>query len=209
MTPVIDIIDFLARATGPTLYVLVAVLAFSETAMFFDLLVPGEVGMVLAGAAGAQGDVSLLGLVVAGASGALLGDSFSYVLGRRYGPRLVHRFAFVRRRLEPHLDSAHAYFARRGGVAVFGARWVGALRAVVPFVAGTAAMPYPRFLVWNVLASFGWVSTTVALGWYAGEPAARAVDRIGLVVSAVVVVVIAAAWLRRRQRSRRGTAATK
>jgi undecaprenyl-diphosphatase len=201
---VIDVIDFLARASGATLYLLVAFLAFSETAMFVDLLVPGEVGMVLAGAAAARGEGSLLGLVVAGASGAVLGDSFSYLLGRRYGPRLVHRWGFVRRRLEPHLEHAHAYFARRGGTAVFGARWVGALRAVVPFVAGAASMPYPRFLLWNVLASFGWVGTTVALGWYAGEPAARAVDRVGLAVSAVVVGVIVLVWLGRRSRRRHG-----
>lgn len=196
----VDVIDFLARATGAALYLLVAILAFSETAMFLDLLVPGEVGMVLAGAAGARGDTSLLGLVGAGAFGAVLGDTFSYVLGRRYGSRLVHRWDFVRRRLEPHLEGAHAYFARKGGVAVFGARWVGALRAVVPFVAGTAAMPYPRFLLWNVLASLGWVTTTVTLGWVAGEPAANVVDRIGPVLSAVVVVLLVLSWMRRRRR---------
>jgi membrane-associated protein len=199
---VIDVIDALARATGPVLYLLVAGLAFSETAIFVDLVVPGEVGMVVAGAAGARSDVGLVGLVAAGAAGAVVGDSFSYAMGRLYGARLVHRWGFVRRRLEPRLDRARDHFERRGGLAVFGARWVGALRAVVPFVAGTASMPYPRFLAWNVSASVGWVATTVALGWYMGAPVARAVDRVGLVVSGVVVALLALVWFHRRRRKR-------
>jgi membrane-associated protein len=199
---VIDVVDAVARATGPLLWLLVGALAFAETALFADLVVPGEVGMVLAGAAGARGDGNFVALVGAGVVGAVLGDSCSYALGARYGTGMVHRWRFVRRRLEPKLDAAHAYFERRGAAAVFLGRWVGALRAVVPFVAGTAGMGFPRFLAWNLLASLGWVTTTVGLGWFVGEPAARAVDRVGLAVSVAVVAVAALAWLWHRHRRR-------
>ena len=195
-----DIIEWVAGLTGPVLYLAVAGLAFGETAIFVDLLVPGEVGMVIAGAAGAEAGLRLPLLVLAGAIGATVGDSVSYVIGRRWGFRLVHRWAFTRTRLEPKLTAAQRYFARRGGSAVFLGRWVGALRAVVPLVAGAARMPYRRFLAWNVLASAGWATAAVSLGWYLGEPVARTVDRIGLVLSAVLVALLCLWAVRRRLR---------
>jgi undecaprenyl-diphosphatase len=196
-----DIIEWVAQLTGPVLYVAVAGLAFGETAILFDLVVPGEVGMVIAGAAGAEAGLRLPLLVLAGAMGATVGDSVSYAIGRRWGFRLVHRWGITRTRLEPKLDAAQHYFARRGGSAVFLGRWVGALRAVVPLVAGAARMPYRRFLAWNVLASVGWATTVVCLGWYLGEPVARTVDRVGLVLSAVLVVALGAWAVRRRLRA--------
>jgi membrane-associated protein len=176
------------------LHLLVAGLAFAETALFLDLLVPGEVGLVLAGAAARHGGTATLpGLIAAGSVGAVLGDSCSYVLGRlasgsRLGLRVSHE-----------LHRAERFFERRGGMAVFLGRWVGALRAVVPFVAGAAHMPYGRFFAWNVAASLGWVSTVVAVGWYFGDDVARTVDRLGAGLSLVVVVGLGVWFLRRRR----------
>jgi membrane protein DedA with SNARE-associated domain len=84
---------------------------------------------------------------------------------------------------------------------VFLGRWVGALRAVVPFVAGAAHMPYGRFLAWNVAASIGWVTTVVLLGWTLGNTVAATVDRVGAVVSVLVVVAIVL-WVVRLRRVR-------
>ncbi len=69
-------------------------------------------------------------LIAAGAIGSVLGDSFGFFIGHRWGRGLIERWSFTRRHFEPKLDSAEEYFERHGGLAVFVARWVGALRAV-------------------------------------------------------------------------------
>jgi undecaprenyl-diphosphatase len=184
------ILDGVGRLGGVLLCLAVFGVSFGESAVLLDFVVPGEVGMVVAGAAAKRNDVSPWLLVAIGTVGSVLGDSFSYVVGRRWGMALVRRWRWLRRRLEPRLERAHDHFQGRGGRAVFVARWVGALRALVPLVAGTSAMPYRRFLAWDTLAAVLWVTTMVWLGALLGDDIARVVDRVGTAISLVVVGVI-------------------
>jgi len=178
-------------------------LAFSECALFMDLVVPGEAGMVVAGAAAARAEVPLVTMIAAAAVGAIAGDSVSYWMGRRFGMRLIRRWEPVRRRLEPRVERSHAYFAQRGGTAVFLGRFVGAVRGVVPAVAGMSAMPYRRFLSWNVLASIVWTSAVVSAGYLLGRNVEKVVSKASLAITLVVVGVAVTWWLvRRRNRSR-------
>lgn len=196
-----NLLDAVAGLHGSVLYLVVFLLAFGEAAIGADLVVPGEVGLVVASAAAAHGDLSLTVVIAVAVTGAVAGDSTSFLLGRRFGPRLVRRWSFTRRHLEPKLATAQAYFARRGGWSVFAARWVGALRAVVPAVAGMSGMRYLRFLAWDVPAAVGWVSVVASLGWVFGDDVASLVDRIGGWVSAAAVAVLAAIWFLRRRKS--------
>jgi membrane protein DedA with SNARE-associated domain len=195
------LIDGVADLGPVGLHLAVAGLAFGETAMFLDLVVPGEVGLVVGGAAAARSGVGLPGLVAAGALGATLGDSVSYALGRAAGAGRLPGSHWVLRHSTRSRPDAEALFARHGGRAVFLGRWVGALRAVVPFVAGFAGMRYRSFLPWNVAASVLWVGTVVCLGAAFGDDIASVVDRVGLAVSALAVIALAGVFVSRRRRA--------
>ena len=185
-----SVLDAVGRLGGWLFCLAVFGVAFGEIAVLMDFVIPGEVGMVVAGAAAERNDVSPWLLVVIASIGSVLGDSFSYLVGRRWGKALVCRFGWLRRRIEPRFDRAHLYFERRGGRAVFAARWVGALRAVVPAVAGTSQMPYRRFLLWDATTAVLWVTTMIWLGAAFGDDIANVVDRIGTGISLVVVAGI-------------------
>ncbi|MGQ0825348.1 MAG: DedA family protein [Actinomycetota bacterium] len=198
-----DLIESAGRIGAFALIALAFGLGFGESAVGLDFIVPGEVGMVFMGAAAREGDVTLVAVILVGAFGAIAGDCTGFFLGRRYGGVVVHRWSWVAKRLEPSIARADEYFAKRGGWAVFGARWVGALRALVPVVAGTAAMPFRRFIVWEVPASLLWTATVVCVGYYAGDDIAEVVDRIGLWTSlAIVGLLVVGVTLRRRLRPR-------
>jgi membrane protein DedA with SNARE-associated domain len=197
-----DLIDSLGGMGLVGLCIAAALLAFGETAILLDLVAPGEAGMVLIGAAAASGDHPLAPIVLAAAVGAMAGDNLSYGIGRRWGRRLINRFAFTRRRFSPMIARAERYFATHGGRAVFFGRFVGALRAVVPFVAGIGRLPFPRFLAWNVAASVLWCAAAVTVGFVVGPTIASFVDRLGTAVSVLVLAAIGVVWWRRR-RSRR------
>ena len=191
------LIELIAGVGGPGLVLLALALTYAETAIGLDLVVPGEAGLVAVGAA-ANGEVSVVPVILAAAVGATAGDVTSYVLGRRYGHQLLERFALTRRLL-PALERAESTIERHGGRAVFGARFVGALRAVVPFVAGSARMPFGRFLAWNVAASATWCTAVVLVGFHVGLPAARFVDRAGAWTYVAVAAVVLVLWLRHRR----------
>lgn len=202
MSAVDELLDRLGDLGAVPLHLTVAGLAFAETALFLDLLVPGEVGMVLVGAAAHRADLTLPTVVAAGVLGATVGDTASYALGRAVAAERLPGSQWLVRRASRSVGRAERFFERHGGRAVFLGRWVGALRAVVPFAAGLGRMPYRHFLAWNLAASVGWVTTVVGAGWFLGDTVAEAVGdlsaALSLAVVAALVLVLVVRWRRRR-----------
>ena len=179
-------------------------LAFFETVMGTDVLIPGELALILVGAATERVDGAPLPAVIAVAAlGATLGDSVGWTLGRFVGTRVVQRWKWTRVHVAPKLERARAYFGERGGAAVFFGRFVGPLRAVVSVVAGMSGMPYRRFIVWNVLASIAWTSLVISAGYFFGRHVKSVVSDVGIAIAATAVVGSLTFFLVRRHRRRR------
>jgi membrane protein DedA with SNARE-associated domain len=185
-------------------YAVVAALVVAEDALFIGLVIPGETAAILGGVAASQGHVSLSVMIAVVVLAAIVGDSVGYEMGRRFGPRLLDS-RLVRSRRD-RLDQVRARMARRGGAAVFLARFVAFLRAATPAVAGSASMPYPTFLAYNVAGGVVWGSGTVFTGYLAGtsyRTVEHALGRGTAIAVGAVGVALAIAWaVRRRRRSR-------
>lgn len=202
-----DLLDDVASIGGGWLLLAAFLLAFAETALFADLVVPGEVGLIVAGAAAARGDDPHLAAMIAAASlGATIGDSVGWLIGRVVGVPFLERFAWTRKHLVPKVERARKYFTRRGAAAVFLGRFIGALRAVVSVVAGMSGMPYRRFLPWNVLASVVWTALVVSAGYFFGRNVKSLVGDVALLVAAAIVSTVALWWLVQRRRRAREAA---
>jgi len=194
--------DTILRLAGPLVLVVVFALPALEASTLLGIVVPGELALVLGGLLAHQGRVPLWAAVVAGAAGAVVGDSVGYAIGRRVGERLLahlpHRLVDPRQ-----VERATALLRRLGGRAVLVGRFTAALRALVPGLAGLAGVPYRIFAAYNLAGGVLWATGFVLLGFAAG-PAWRTAERVagqaGLVVLGTVVVVAAAAALLHRRR---------
>ncbi len=102
----------------------------------------------------------------AAVAGAVVGDGISYWLGQHYRDRLGDLWPF--RKFPRLLPQGQAYFSQHGGKSVFLGRFIGALRAIVPVVAGMSAMPPPRFFLVNVLSALAWAATHLIPGYVFG-----------------------------------------
>jgi membrane-associated protein len=174
---------------------LVAAIVFAEDALFVGFVLPGETAAVLGGVAASLGHVSVLAVGAVVIVAAIVGDSVGYEVGRRFGSRIIRSRMFERRRQQ--LDRAAAFLARRGGMAVLIGRWSAFLRAVVPALAGTVHMPYPKFLAWTATGGAIWGVVVVAAGYLAGSSYKQAVQWLGrgAAIAVVVIVVLALmAW---------------
>lgn len=170
-------------------------IVFAEDALFIGFLVPGETAAVLAGAAAAVGRVALAGVLLVVVLAAIAGDTAGYGVGHVVGPRLL-RLRVLQRR-GARIDAARALLVRRGGGAIFLARWVAFLRSVTPAAAGVARMPYRRFLLWNASGGLAWGTAVVLLGYAAGTSYARVEKTLGRDAAALglaVVVVGVVVW---------------
>jgi membrane-associated protein len=173
---------------------------FAEDAVFIGFVVPGETVALLAGAAAKLGHVSLAGVLAVVVGAAIVGDTVGYEVGRHAGPRVLELRMLRKRRRR--LDDAREFLARRGGSAVFLGRWVAFLRAVMPALAGTARMPYRRFLAFNAAGGLAWGAAVVLLGYAAGASYARVEEFVGrdaaFVALALVIIALVVWRLRRR-----------
>lgn len=133
---------------------LVAATAFAESLAIVGTFVPAAVVMFAAGAMVAHGVIGLWPAMIVAVIGASLGDALSYELGRRRGSR-IRAWPLLQRR-QAALDRAQAFVDRHGGKSVVLARFMGALRAFVPLLAGFGSMPRARFYLLNIASACLW-----------------------------------------------------
>ncbi|GAB3462267.1 hypothetical protein GCM10027519_24980 [Kineococcus endophyticus] len=198
-----EFLSALLGVPGGWLLAVVGALVFVEDALFVGFVVPGETAAVVAGAAASLGRAPLTTTLLVVAAAAVAGDSVGYLVGRRYGDRLLSLRPL--RRHAAALDKGRRLVRDRGGVAVFLGRFTAFLRAVTPALAGASRMPYRRFAVWNVVGGLVWSAAAVLVGWTAGTSYASAAHTLGQGSAVVVAVVVGAALavlLVRRRRAR-------
>lgn len=194
----------LIETLGPWTPLIVFFAAYFETAAFLGIVVPGET-MMLAGGAAAGVSGTPIGVIIGAAVvGAAMGDATGYFLGRRYGAALLQRRYF--RRFSEPVDRAGAFLERHGWWALILARFMAMFRAVVPFAAGAAHMPYRRFAIGNISGSILYGGTITGFGYWAGtrwEQMQEIVNRggiaLGVVIATVLAIYFATRWIARNR----------
>src|ERR1700712_2446892 len=118
---------------------------FAETGLLIGFFLPGDsllftAGLLCTTGATATVHLSLPAVLIAAASGALLGAQVGFWIGRRVGPRLLDRPD--RPRLQHAVARSRAALDRYGnGKAVVLARFIPLVRTVINPMAGTVGVP--------------------------------------------------------------------
>lgn len=163
---------------------------------------PGEIVLVSAALLASQHVVNPVWVAVAASTGAIVGDSVGYLIGRRGGKPLLARLGrrFPRHLGPEHVAAAERAFVRWGAWAVFAGRFVALLRILAGPLAGTLRMPYRKFLVANVLGGIVWAGGTTFALYHLGLVAERWLQRSSwaALLLAVLVGLTTTAYLRHR-----------
>src|SRR4051812_35595249 len=171
---------------------LIFVIPAAEASIFVGLFFPGELIILLGGVLANQHKLPLWAVIAVGSAGAIIGDSIGYEVGRHFGDRLLRKVP--QRLVKPeHLDRGRELLRRKGGRAVFLGRFTAALRALVPGLAGTSRLPYPTFLLFNVLGAVAWVTVTALSGYVVGSSYHSAEKRLSLISFGILALVVG--WL--------------
>ena len=201
--------DVLLALPGWAALLAVFLLPALESSAFIGFVFPGEIAVILGGVAAAAGRMPLPVMIAAAILGAIVGDSIGYAIGKRWGHQILHgtvgRLPIIRHELGRHLDSATAFVRKRGPQAVFVGRFTAALRVLVPGLSGMAELPYPTFLLYNVLGAVVWGTTFAVLGYVAKnawERVAADARDVGFAICAVIVLALITAAMVRRRRER-------
>ncbi|MFE1316122.1 DedA family protein [Kitasatospora phosalacinea] len=192
-------------------YLAVGVLVFLDSCV---VPVPGQTILVLAAVYAGAGQLSLPVLLLVAVLAAVAGDALAYVIGRTGGLAFVHRWGRYVRLTPERMERAEAFFRRRGGLVVTGARFVDGLRQTNGLIAGTTEMPWRRFMLANAVGAALWAGVWTAVGYFAGSnidtlyrQAVRYQVLLFAVVAALLLLLAVRTWLRRRRRPPRDAAA--
>lgn len=207
------LIEDVAQALGAWTYLLVGVLAFLETGAFVGLVAPGESVVIVGGVIAGQGEISLIVLIGIVWAAAILGDTTSFFVGRRLGRDFILRHGPKVKIDEARLEQVESYFSRHGGKTILVGRFIGLVRALAPFVAGSSGLPYRRFVPFSIIGCGLWATTFCVLGYIFWESfdqvadvAGKATFGFGITVAAIVGGVLAYRQLRQPEQRRRAVA---
>ena len=200
-----NVVDHILSAPSGVVYALVGLLVFAEDALFLGFVLPGETAAILGGVAASQHHVHLALILAIVIAAAIVGDTVGYEIGRHFGTRILDIRRLRRQR--HRLSDAQSLLARRGGWAVFFGRFIAFFRAMMPALAGTARMPYPRFLAFNAAGGLVWGTGAVLVGYLAGNSYGRVEKTVGRGAAVAVAVIALGALIVWRVRRRRAEAA--
>ena len=197
------VLEDVSNALGGWTYLLAGVFAFAETGAFVGLVVPGETVLVVCGAVAGQGAIDIYILIGIAWFAAWAGDTTSFIIGRRLGRDFILRHGSRLGLTRERFEQVEEYFARHGGKTVFLGRFIGFVRALAPFIAGSSGMRYRVFLPYSILGT-GILNTSVILLGYAFsrsiDTAAKYAGRGALVLGTLIVVTVGAVMIYRRLR---------
>lgn len=161
----VQVLEDISGALGKWTYVLVTALAFLETGAFIGLVAPGEAAVIVGGVVAGQGEIDIRLLIGLVWFAAFAGDSVSFYLGHRLGREFMVKHGPRFKITEPRLEQVEKYMHVHGGKTILVGRFIGLVRALAPFIAGSSKMPYRRFVPYDIIGSGLWATFFCLLGY--------------------------------------------
>jgi len=145
----------------------------------FGIPAPGQTNLMVSAMLSRTGDMNIVWVLVTVWTAAFSGDTLGYMIGRRWGRRVLMRLPVA----QTTLDRVEAAYRRYGGGAVIFARFVDGFRQINGIAAGSFDMPWRTFLMFNAIGTFLWcgiwglgvyfVSDAIFTVWRQMEPLHR------------------------------------
>jgi membrane-associated protein len=163
---------------------------------------PGETTLNAASTLAAQSALSIWLVMLAGALGAVLGDSALYWLARLFSNRLSKQLEQAKQ--NEKVESALELLGDNAAVLLICGRFVPGVRFVVNCTFGIAKLPYRRFLLWSALGGTIWAVYTCALAYAVGTALAD-FPLASVIISGAITAVLMGLifWVVRRNRRQR------
>ena len=170
--------------------------------VFADAIVPifpGETTLNTASVLASQDTLELELVIIAGALGAVLGDSALYWIART-GPKKLKTRLEAAGQKDERVKKGLALLGRSGALLIACGRFVPGARFAVNVSMGLIEYPYPRFLLFSAIGGVGWAIYTCLLAYWVGTAFAD-FPLASIIVSGVVTTVLIAGvyWIDRRR----------
>lgn len=173
---------------GVWTYGILFLIIFCETGLVFTPFLPGDSILFATGALASNGSLNIFGLFLIFFIGAVVGDTVNYHIGKKIGNKIFDKedVKFINKE---YLKKAQRFYEKHGSMTIVLGRFIPIIRTFVPFVAGIGKMSYTKFIIYNMLGGFLWVSLMLEGGYFfGGLPVIK--QHFSYVVIAIIVISI-------------------
>lgn len=174
----VDIIDFLRsideelylyiKTYGTAIYIVLFLIVFSKTAFVILTFLPGDSLVFASGTLAAISQLDLAVLFILYVVATSLADSNNFLIGRT-----AHKLSTSKgllRFLPPRaMDRAKRFLESYDRAAITFSRFVPLMRTMTPFIAGYTGFSYWKFVRFNVVGAFLWVTVWLGGGYLLGN----------------------------------------
>ncbi|MDK1682779.1 DedA family protein [Acinetobacter terrestris] len=179
--------------------------------MFLDNIfppIPSEIIMPSAGYSASQGQLLLVGVIIAGCIGSLFAAAILYWIGYKFNHDSIFRFVdrygkylFIK---SPDVKKSLDWFEQYGHRIVFFGRMIPAVRSLISIPAGMSHMPFCKFMFFSSLGTIIWTTFLACVGFYFGENQALMQNIFSQVSYFIIIIVIAIIiWILYRRHKRK------
>jgi membrane protein DedA with SNARE-associated domain len=175
---------------------------YGSVSLFFLMMlgivglpVPDETLLVFSGYLIFKGKLNPFFTFAMALLGSVTGITLSYLLGRIYGLKLIHKYGRYVHLTEERFAKIHAWFERIGRWSLFLGYYVAGVRHFTAMVAGASDLEYPIFAGFAYCGAATWVLTFLSLGYFVGDGWAGASEKIHKDILMGVIVIGAIAGL--------------
>lgn len=124
----------------------------------------GETFVIFAGLAAQKGALNVWLLFMASWLGSMCGDQIFFLIGRRFGTRILEHMP----KLKPGVERAIGWLEKYATLFILSYRFMYGLRNVSGVAIGLSHLPWRKFAILNAMAAFIWAAVFVGFGYLFG-----------------------------------------
>jgi len=167
------------------------------------LPLPGEASLIIGAAlAATTGRLTLVGVVIAAAAGAIAGAAGGYWIGASVRDTTLLRWASRFGVSAERFEKARTLVRKNGARAALVGRFVTILRILVAVLSGASRMPFGEFFVFSSIGAAIWAVAYGLLGYTFGDELPwlqHVLGRTTLIVTLAIILVISLTVMVRRR----------
>ncbi|HTT77041.1 MAG TPA: DedA family protein [Candidatus Binataceae bacterium] len=123
--------------------------------------------------------------------GVIAGDNTLFYVGRKFGSTVIAYLGLGRPKSQRQIERLKGFMARNGHMAIFYARFLAGVRALVYLTAGSLRVVSPaRFFIYDSLGALISVPIVVSLGYLFGAQIESVIHYMGGFENIIFIVVI-------------------
>jgi membrane-associated protein len=169
--------------------ILITLIVYAENGLFFGFFLPGDYLLFSAGLLCGTGNfnVSIFVLWSCLFFASVLGSYTGYLFGLFLGKNLLNKPDSIFFKKEYLVKTRYYYIKYAGNTLIVG-RFLPIVRTFAPILAGLIRMNQKKFLFFNILGAFLWVTSLVVGGYYLGVQFPQILDYLEYIIFGFVAI---------------------